>query len=627
MSDAVVKRSHSLLDIEMELRAQRVRHTAYAVIAALGLAATGYIQPPQWRILAAISFGVVAMLACLWSMRRQTLDTSAMLLLWGMFINISSLMWISDGLRDATILTYPIILIVAGLVVRPRQFLILLVAMVLVLLGITLATEVLHWRTNMSGSGPWGLLRDVTLILLGSAYAVWVIVSDVRRTLASLTYLSTHDSLTGLPNRATGQDRIEQGLLHAGRRGTMVAVMFVDMDNFKAINDDLGHPAGDEFLQSIADRLTGVIRKSDLVARHGGDEFLIAMMDVTDLGAVGKIADKIMVQIAEPLSVQGTVIAASCSIGIALFPQDAPDYANLLRLSDIAMYQAKQAGRNTYQFYDAVLHTENQTSLQLIASMRNGLARGEFHVHYQPVFDLQSGALVGAEALVRWLHPELGMIAPGHFIGAAEKSGLIVELGEQVLESACAQMKQWNQQRRANGLSPLVIAVNLSPVQLRRGSLADVVHAVLHRTGLPAACLELEITESTLVEDNERFLASLQRLRALGVSIAIDDFGTGYSNLAYLQRFAVNKLKIDQSFVKAMVLGLQQRAIVTAIIQMAQSLRLQVHAEGIEDANARDALLILGCDLGQGYYFARPQSAVEFERLMPALTAQKSPAV
>jgi EAL domain-containing protein (putative c-di-GMP-specific phosphodiesterase class I) len=188
-------------------------------------------------------------------------------------------------------------------------------------------------------------------------------------------------------------------------------------------------------------------------------------------------------------------------------------------------------------------------------------------------------------------------------------------------------MTQWNQQRRATGLSPLVIAVNLSPVQLRRGSLADVVQAVLQRTGLPAACLELEITESTLVEDNERFLASLQRLRALGVSIAIDDFGTGYSNLAYLQRFAVNKLKIDQSFVKAMVLGLQQRAIVTAIIQMAQSLSLQVHAEGIEDANSRDALLILGCDLGQGYYFARPQSAADFEQLMPGLNAQKSPAV
>ncbi len=627
MPDVIVKRSHSLLDIETELRAQRVRHTAYAVIAALALAATGYLWPAQWPILGAISFGVVAMLACLWSMRRNTLDTSAILLLWGMFITVSSLMWISDGLRDATILTYPIILIVAGLVVKPRQFVVLLIAMALVMFGITLATDVFHWRTDVSHSGPWGLLRDVTLILLGSAYAVWVIVSDVRRTLASLTYLSTHDSLTGLPNRATGRDRIEQGLLHAGRRGTQVAVMFVDMDNFKAINDDLGHPAGDEFLQSIAARLTAVIRKSDLVARHGGDEFLIAMMDVTDLGAVGKIADKIMQQIAEPLSVQGTVITASCSIGIAVFPQDAQDYGNLLRLSDIAMYQAKQAGRNTYQFYDAVLHTENQTSLQLIASMRNGLAQGEFEVHYQPVFDLQSGALVGAEALVRWLHPELGMIAPGHFIGAAEKSGLIVELGEQVLESACARMAHWNAQRRAGGMAPLVIAVNLSPVQLRRGSLADVVQAVLQRTGLPAACLELEITESTLVEDNERFLVSLQRLRALGVSIAIDDFGTGYSNLAYLQRFAVNKLKIDQSFVKAMVLGLQQRAIVTAIIQMAQSLRLQVHAEGIEDVNARDALLILGCDLGQGYYFARPQSAADFERLMPGLTAQKSPAV
>jgi predicted signal transduction protein with EAL and GGDEF domain len=337
---------------------------------------------------------------------------------------------------------------------------------------------------------------------------------------------------------------------------------------------------------------------------------------VTDPSAVGKIASTVLHEIAQPMSIGGTEIAASCSIGVALYPADAADYENLLRLADIAMYQAKQAGRNAFQFYDAVLHTTNQTNLHLVASIRQGLAQSEFVVHYQPVFDLANGQLVGAEALVRWQHPELGLIAPIHFIGAAEKSGLIVEMGERVLNMACAQMARWNLALAALGSAPLVVAVNLSPVQFRRGAVEAVVEAALQHSGLPAACLEMEITESTLVEDDARFLVALQRIKALGVAIAIDDFGTGYSNLAYLQRFAVDKLKIDQSFVKAMLQGPQQRAIVSTVVHMAQSLNLVAHAEGIESAGARQALQELGCTLGQGYFFARPLPPAEFEKLL-----------
>ena len=616
MLNAVVERKLPFQDIDRQLRVQRVRHTAYAVIASLILAGTGYTDRDYWHILATFGLGIAAMLTCLWVLRQGAIDGAAQLMVWSMFATITCLMWISEGLHDATVLTYPIILIVAGMLLKPRYFLALLVAMLMAIVLITVATELWQIRRDVRVSSPWGHLRDLLLILSGSAYAVWVIVSDVRRTLASLTYLSTHDALTGLANRETSRDRIVQAIFQARRRGTTVAVLFVDMDNFKSINDSLGHPAGDEFLRIIAARLGGIVRKSDSVARHGGDEFVITMMDVTEISAVGKIANQIMQEVAQPMSISGTDIAASCSVGIALFPADAADYENLLRLADIAMYQAKQSGRNTYQFYEAVLPTTNQTSLHLIASIRLGLLQDEFVVHYQPVFDLASGQLMGAEALVRWQHPDLGLMAPVHFIGAAEKSGLIVELGERVLKLACAQMAQWNRELLATGQVPLVVAVNLSAVQFRRGAVDAVVEAALKESGLPAACLELEITESTLVEDNERFLVSLQRIKALGVSIAIDDFGTGYSNLAYLQRFAVDKLKIDQSFVKAMVQGPQQRAIVSAIIQMAQSLNLVTHAEGIENAGARMALMELGCALGQGYFFARPQPAAEFEKLI-----------
>jgi EAL domain-containing protein (putative c-di-GMP-specific phosphodiesterase class I) len=261
-----------------------------------------------------------------------------------------------------------------------------------------------------------------------------------------------------------------------------------------------------------------------------------------------------------------------------------------------------------------VLHSDNQNSLHLIASIRTGLANHEFINFYQPVYDAASGALIGAEALVRWRHPEMGVISPIQFIGAAEKSGLVVEMGQFVLFEACRQMAQWNADRQSRGLPLLTIAVNLSPVQFRRAAVETLVEEALRRSGLPAACLELEITESTLVEDTERFMASLQRIKALGPSLSIDDFGTGYSNLAYLQRFDVHKLKIDQSFVKDLLKGTQQRALVSAIIQLAKSLNLVSHAEGVESLQTLQALQQMGCDFAQGYYFAKPESAEDFAR-------------
>ena len=503
-------------ELEAARRISRVRHTAYAVMASMAVASLGYLERRYLNIVLAQAWGFANMLLCLWVLRHYSVDAAARVLVWGMYSSICALMWISEGLSDVTILTFPIILIAAGMLLRTREFFVLLAATLGFVLFIGLSTEVWHLRVDVRSSGPYGHLRDAFIILSGSAYAVWVIVSDVRASMAGLTHISTHDSLTSLANRTMGRDRIEQSIALAKRRDTGVAVLFVDMDNFKAINDSLGHEAGDEFLQIIAQRLLDAVRESDSVIRHGGDEFVIAMDDVRDSAGVAKIAAAVMEALSQPLVLRGTEVASSCSIGIALYPNDAADYENLLRLADIAMYQAKQAGRNSYQFYDPVLHVDNQNSLHLISRIRTGLANSEFVNFYQPVYDVTNGKLIGAEALVRWQHPEMGTISPIQFIGAAERSGLVVEMGQFVLFEACRQMAQWNATRAANGLSQLTIAVNLSPVQFRRAAVETLVEEALRSAGLPAACLELEITESTLVEDTERFMASLQRIKALG---------------------------------------------------------------------------------------------------------------
>lgn len=475
------------------------------------------------------------------------------------------------------------------------------------------------WRASpLLPRDPVELWRDVSLILFVGGLAVWTVVNDMYKTLVNLreqvvkvtasqkqlAYLSQHDALTGLPNRSMGRDYIQQAITNAKRRESRVALLFVDLDNFKAVNDSLGHAMGDEFLKQVATRLAASVRKSDVVARHGGDEFVIGLTDIVDAEDVSKAASTVQ----------------ACSIGIALFPDDGGDYESLLREADIAMYQAKESGRNAYRFFDPAMHANIQSNLLLLSSLRAALVRSEFVLQYQPVVDLASGDLVGAEALIRWQQTPHALVPPGDFIPAAEKSGLIVDIGAWVLVEACRQMAAW----QAAGREQFVMAVNLSPVQFRRGNIEAVVAAALRQSGLNPACLELEITESTLVQDTETFIASLQHLKALGVKISIDDFGTGYSNLSYLQRFAVDKLKIDQSFVKRLLQGPQDRAIVTAIIQMAKSLNLSTTAEGIEDEATRQILVELGCGQGQGYFFARPVPGVVFDQTVDGLAQQKA---
>ncbi len=608
---------------EQALRAKRLIQISSLTILGLAILAARAMLAGRWAEAIVMAGGIAMLLLCQSLNRRGATDSANLLLVLALTTMVSILMWRGEGLRDSALLAFPAVLISAGLLIRPAHVPRLLLAMVLVVLLLA-GASLIGLRVDRSPDQLIDRTVDVTIILLISGFAVWVMVGDLHKALGrlnvqiaqyeqsqqELTYLSQHDTLTQLPNRILGRSRMEQAIANAHRNGGRIALLFVDLDNFKAINDSLGHTAGDDFLRQVAQRLLEAVRQTDVVCRHGGDEFLIGITDVAQADAVTTVAGKVLALLASLFTVGGTEVSSSCSIGIALYPDNGTDFETLLRHADTSVYHAKDAGRNLFRFYDPSMNTRMQENLQLVAGLRNALARQEFVLHYQPVVDIGSGRLVGAEALIRWQSAEGGLVAPGLFIPAAEKSGLIVEIGEWVLQEACRQSVAW----QAAGYAPFVMAVNLSPVQFRRGTMEAVISGALADSGLAPQWLELEVTESTLIQDSERFIVSLQKLKGLGIRIAIDDFGTGYSNLSYLQRFSIDKLKIDQSFVRRLLDGPQDLAIVSAIIQIARSLQLSTTAEGIEDQATCDQLARLGCTQGQGYLFAKPMPAADFEK-------------
>lgn len=427
-----------------------------------------------------------------------------------------------------------------------------------------------------------------------------------------IEFLAHHDVLTGLPNRLLTKNNMEQAILMAERETSKVALMFLDLDKFKAINDCLGHVIGDGLLKGVAERLRECLRDTDTLSRQGGDEFLIVLNNVRDTKSISVVAEKILERLEKPFEIDHHELSISLSIGIAVYPDDGKDFDTLLQQSDTAMYQAKESGRNTHRFHTDQMNIDAVEYLRMHNGLRHALERGEFVLHYQPQISLATGAVLGAEALIRWHHPELGILPPGRFISVAEESGLIVPIGDWVLREACRQAVAW----RKAGLPELLIAVNLSTVQFKRGDVLKSVTQALAESGLDPAWLELELTESILIKDTEKVLATLQRLKSLGVKLSIDDFGTGYSSLSYLKRFNVDKLKIDQSFVRDMAHDPNDAAIVRAIIQMAKSLNLTTIAEGVEDERQLALLRLQHCDEVQGYYFAKPMPADEFESFM-----------
>jgi diguanylate cyclase (GGDEF)-like protein len=459
-----------------------------------------------------------------------------------------------------------------------------------------------------------------------TAFFVWLLASDWRRALARLEVenermresheridkLAFQDSLTGLPNRLVVRDRFEQAMALAKRNHTSVALLYLDLDDFKAINDSLGHSSGDVMLCDVAQRLIHAVRGSDTVSRQGGDEFLIVMGSLADDSDAAAMAVKIIDLLNTPFHVNGMEVSTTGSLGISLFPADGNDFETLLKNADMAMYRAKESGRNAFRFYDAQMNTNVIEHLYLISGIRAALAKNEFSLHYQPQFELTSGRIIGAEALIRWRHPELGLVPPLKFIPVAERCGLIHEVGRWVLNEACRQAKVWQEE----GLPELVIAVNLSPVQFRRDDIERDVMNALSDSALAPHCLELELTESLLIADSKDLTDLLGRLRTQGIRLSIDDFGTGYSNLGYLKRFEVECLKIDQSFVRRMTENANDAGIVRAIIEMAHSLNLDVVAEGVEDAATLARLIELGCEYGQGFHWSPALAPGDFVRFV-----------
>jgi diguanylate cyclase (GGDEF)-like protein/PAS domain S-box-containing protein len=427
-----------------------------------------------------------------------------------------------------------------------------------------------------------------------------------------LEYQANYDTLTGLANRNLFQDRLSQALISARRNDRSLAVLFIDLDNFKNINDSLGHDAGDLLLAQVAARLAGNVREGDTVARQGGDEFVLILSEIREDDDVTVVAQKILKAMSAPFDIGGRELHITCSIGIASYPKDGEDSQTLLKNADAAMYRAKELGRNNAQYYAAEMNVKAMERLVLENGLYHALERDEFLLHYQPQVDLRTGEIAGMEALVRWQHPKLGLVSPAMFIPVAEDSGLIVSLGEWVLRTACAQNKAW----QLAGLKPISVAVNLSARQFRQPDLVEKVAVILDETGLDPACLELELTESLVMQDVEKTITTLGKLKAMGIKLSVDDFGTGYSSLSYLKRFPIDTLKIDQSFVRDITTDPDDAAIAKSIISMAHDMQLRVIAEGVETEAQKSFLQQRHCDEMQGYLFSRPVAAAEFETLL-----------
>lgn len=436
-------------------------------------------------------------------------------------------------------------------------------------------------------------------------------ITERKQAEEQLRHQATHDELTGLANRTLLQDRLEQSIHYANRSQRLLAVLLLDIDRFKIINDSLGHGFGDELLRSAALRLEKTVREADTVARMGGDEFVILLAEVATVDDVGLVAKKILDNLTRPYIFDGREIRVTASLGVSLYPRDGADVATLLRNADVAMYRAKEEG-GTFRFYAPAMNKRIHETLELETDLRCALERSEFLLYYQPKIDLANGRVTGAEALLRWQHPQRGLVPPGMFIPLAEETGLILPIGEWVLSTACAQVRAW----QLAGLPAVPVAVNLSARQFGKESLAKTVHNALRQSAIPPRLLELELTESMIMRDPQAATVTMRQLGALGVRLALDDFGTGYSSLNYLRRFPVDCLKIDRSFICDVDCDSSAAAVATSIVAIAHSLGLQVVAEGVETKEQLAFLRQCGCDAFQGYYFSKPLPAAGFAELL-----------
>ncbi|HKO87819.1 MAG TPA: EAL domain-containing protein [Burkholderiales bacterium] len=455
-------------------------------------------------------------------------------------------------------------------------------------------------------------------IVAAALFVAYLLLLGLRRALTRteerLEFLAHFDPTTNLPNRNMFNQSLEAALDRARRSGRGVALLFLDLDRFKYINDTLGHHVGDALLAAVAMRLSETVRKSDLVCRLGGDEFTVLVENVSQAESLSYMCEHLIGAVSRPFTISQQEIYIGTSVGISIYPTDAPDAETLIKHADVAMYDAKEKGRNNFQFFSSEMNVRSLRRLALENKLRHAIARNEFTLHYQPQIDLSTGQIVCMEALLRWNEAERGTISPGEFIPVAEDCGLIVAIGEWVLQQACGQMRHW----RAMGFNDMRMSVNLSSRQFNQDDLLDVVTSVLRHNNLDPQALELEITEGSLMDGSEHVVAKMQRLRDLGVQLAIDDFGIGYSSMSYLKRFPLSRLKIDSSFVRDIPHDQDDVAITGAIIALAKSLGLGVVAEGVETQAQIEFLLANGCEEAQGYYYARPMPAIDVERILKA---------
>lgn len=555
-----------------------------------------------------------------WAVARDKILLGSWVLLSSLTLMLIYLAWFGNGIRGSVPLGFSGVLLFAALLGDRRQLFILMAVAISACLLIGYANESgLHVNNVLPTTLATGAIAAVVLGVIG--FSASLLAQDYRAALQELArenalvkdakshieHLALHDPLTNLPNRIMAQQNFSHFFWASKKNQQLLGIIFIDLDNLKPINDSLGHQAGDQILKEVAQRLVQYTQQDGRACRYGGDEFIVFLPNIQSAEDASQASLDILQLISQNYLYRNIEIFCTCSIGIALAPQDGEDLDTLIKKADIAMYHSKDSGRNSFRFFNASISHNMLEHISLISAMRKALHDNQFSLHYQPKIDLQENTLCGFEALLRWNHPEQGFIPPATFIPLAESSGLIIQLGEWVINEACRQAKLWHDQ----GMENFSIAVNISSIQFKRGNIDSLVFNALTQCTLPPQYLELELTESLLIEDSERLANTLANLRSEGVHFSIDDFGTGYSNLGYLKKFEVESLKIDQSFVRKMDDHTGDAAIVRAIIQMASSLGLKTIAEGVEDATTAALLRSLGCNMAQGYYWARPMPAAE----------------
>jgi diguanylate cyclase (GGDEF)-like protein len=603
-----------------DLRSSRLVQIQVIALSLIGIVGGVSRIEGEAGVLAPLLTGALFLLLGLVLFRRGLHQLSTYLTLATMTALVSVLLWRYQGLLDPALLAYPGILVFAAILGSTRLFTLLLVFMIGFMGLLSLASHQ-GWHVAVVSPVGTGTFVDQAAILLAIGCGVWIMSRQLRQTVVKLeaefhrdaqsqtmiNFLSNHDRLTGLPNLILGRQHFQNASTRNRSSSSCVALFQLDLDNFKTVPDALGQTAGDQLLRMAGARLLGTLRSSDILCRRGGDEFLAILVDLESTDEAAVISARINAIMARPYQIQGLDVVVTASIGIALFPGDGRDFEILLQKADTAMFKAKAEGRNTFRFFDKTMNANMLEHLRLASFLHKALERSEMFLHYQPQVELASGRIVGVEALLRWHHPDLGLIPPGTFIPIAEWSGQIGEIGTWALQEACRQARLWRDQ----GMD-LVLSVNLSPIQFNRDDIETTIQEALEKADLPPSCIELELTESMLIGDSPDLIEKLARLRASGLRFAIDDFGTGYSNLSYLQRFEVERLKIDQSFVGRLCQNPRDEAIVRTIILMAKNLGMSSVAEGIEDEATLACLKSLGCDIGQGYLWSRPCSPEDF---------------